>query len=122
MAGPMSSESVRNCPFCGDNYTHINTIRLGVREEDRPITYITINAVTGALAIRPSTDLSGASSRRQWLELDWSCEQCAGGTELLSQHKGETYRELRPGGVAHPINERGYPEWQVPDDERQGRT
>ncbi|WP_067842255.1 hypothetical protein [Nocardia lijiangensis] len=86
------------CPNCGWAYTHIDKVRAGVRTEDAPITFVELDIVEGQFGFKPRRyeGTETPSGRRQWLEIVIDCEQCAGGTLVLAQHKGVTQTRYIP--------------------------
>jgi len=81
------------CPNCGDvNGTHIDTVVIGARGEDAPVTRIVVDASAASVAMGPGGPGDGEhpSRRRHWIELVVGCEFCDGGSIVLAQHKGQT--------------------------------
>lgn len=85
------------CPSCGWAYTHIDKIRAGVRREDRDVTAVELDMEEGRFTFEPYKGGETPSSRRHWLEIVIDCENCAGGTLVLAQHKGVTQTQFIAG-------------------------
>lgn len=84
------------CPVCGHLNTHVDSVGIHAREEDRPGEHITVDAVTGYVgrAKRIPKGPIGGVGRRHRIALIGTCE---GGCEfalVFTQHKGETYFEI----------------------------
>ena len=85
-----------HCPFCGSEYTHVDSVTIGMRgREDGPAFVRTIDVMTGARSEAEEPVLE-FSRRRQWLEIHIDCEFCAGGSVALAQVKGVTECTLVP--------------------------
>ena len=86
--------SLLKCPRCDSDYLHHGRVICYERSEDEPNTAVLSMENGGFVAIekRPSVDCKNPSSRRNGLTIDFYCEQCGEGLELLiSQHKGQTF-------------------------------
>lgn len=83
------------CPFCGFEYTHIETVRIGARQEDDPVYLIAVKPDTARIEAAYSAE-EPPSSRRSWVELVVDCEGCPGGSIVIAQHKGHNYVSTRP--------------------------
>jgi hypothetical protein len=92
--GPDNDELI--CPWCDQEWTHVEEVKVGVRGEDKPPWLLTVNAVTGDITEMPGFEEK--STRRQWVELVIDCEQCAGGTIVFAQHKGMTLVKFEQAG------------------------
>jgi hypothetical protein len=83
------------CPFCNEDYIHLEIIRVGARQEDQPAYLITVDAVAGTVQEQPAFE-GELSDRRHWVEMQVNCEMCAGGSIVFAQHKGQTLVSTRP--------------------------
>ncbi len=87
------SENGLACPGCGGATTNIDIVRAGVRREDQPVIAVELDTKDGRFDFSTAPEPSGddpRSSRRNWVEIVISCENCDGGSLFLSQHKGVT--------------------------------
>ncbi|WP_432945824.1 hypothetical protein ACQPXM_06605 [Kribbella sp. CA-253562] len=89
------------CPFCGFDYTHIETVRVGARKEDDPVYLIAVEPSTARIEAAYSTE-QPPSSRRSWVELIVDCEECPGGSIVIAQHKGQSFVSTRPNLTEAP--------------------
>jgi hypothetical protein len=88
------------CPQCDEQNTHVELVQVAAREEDRPFTNISVNAVTAEVHVYPTGEGSVPAGeavgqgRRQRISIRLSCEQCGRSSDLvLTQHKGVTFAE-----------------------------
>ncbi len=85
------------CPKCKGNYLHHEKVEVFDRHEDKTDG---LHVVVGDQDVYVDKDLTGnPSARRHGLKIHFSCESCDALPVLsISQHKGQTYIDLRNEG------------------------
>ena len=80
------------CPRCCHEFLHHGQVTVFDRGEDDELTAVTtVDAGLSATHLRPSTDVSNPSGRRDGIAIAFNCEGCGDGIELtIAQHKGVT--------------------------------
>lgn len=105
MANPIQIRTSDNsllCPKCGFEYTHVDLVHIGAREEDQPVNNITVDAVTGQTITQNQTPApvgpDAGDGRRHRIALVGQCENGCDFALVFTQHKGSTFVE-----VADPV-------------------
>lgn len=116
-----SSDDMLLCPKCGGDATHVETVQIAARAEDRDFNEIFVHAVSGEVKTQTPTPAPAGKQvghgRRHRIVLNGSCEECGEAFSLVfTQHKGGTFVEWASPTSIHPSMRRRI------DDALAGRT
>ena len=91
--------AILRCPQCGDEWTHVDEVRIAARGEDAPFTHIRVDAQSRRVETHcqdpAPTGIEVGDGRRHRIALMGWCETCRGTWALVfTQHKGITFVEV----------------------------
>jgi len=92
----VSTDNCLDCPSCGENYLHLEGVRVFGRKEDEETTQVTLVKTEGQYppktAAKESASVDNPSDRRDGTQMIFFCEVCSIKYVLnFAQHKGYTY-------------------------------